>query len=117
MPDPSMFCFGFLGWAWWVTSAGESDHMVQLDTGQFPVLMRKGSQVWLVQDCLLHTIWSGDALSVDGPWLSILWQCLGIQIVECFTHCMPSVWFTGVESGWLAILSDMSGEQFSKDMK
>ena len=74
----------------WVTSTGEFKCAVQLDI--FPVLMRKGNQVWLVQDYLLHTISSGHALSAVGPWGSIQWQCLGLQIVECLIHCMPSVW-------------------------
>ena len=41
--------------------------LLHSSVGQFRVLMRKGGQVWLVQDCLLHTIWSGDASSTDGP--------------------------------------------------
>ena len=78
--------------------------------------MRKGCQVWLVQGCLLHTNWSGDALSADGPWGSIQWQCQGHQIVECLTHCILSVWCHRVEYGWLAISSDTSGEQLGKDI-
>ena len=42
---------------------------------------------------LVHTIWSGDVLSTDDPRGSIQWQCLWLQIVECLTHCMLSVWF------------------------
>ena len=48
--------------------------------------MRRGGQVWQVQGCLLHTIRSGDALSADGPWGSIQWHCLVLQIVECLIH-------------------------------
>ena len=79
MPDLStVLVVGFLG------GLGGSHLLVSL-TAQFswtiPSLMRKGDQVLLVQGCLLHTIWSGDALSADGPWVSIQWQCLGLQIV------------------------------------
>ena len=87
--DFSMFCCWFLCWAGWATSAGEVDSTVQL--GQFPVLMRKGGQVWLAMGCLLHTIRSGDASSADGPWVSIQLQCLWLQIVECLIHCTLSV--------------------------
>ena len=51
------------------------------------------------------------------PLGSIQWQCLGLQIVECLIHCMWSDWFYGVESSWLAICSDMTGEQLGKDTK
>ena len=65
-----------------------------------PVLMRKVGQGWLVQGCELHTIWSGDVLNTDGLWVSIQWQCLGLQIVECLIQCMPSVWCHWMESIW-----------------
>ena len=34
MPDHSMFCCRFSGWAGWVMFAGEFDHTVQLDNSQ-----------------------------------------------------------------------------------
>ena len=82
-------------WASWVGWMGHICWWVWLHSSavQLPVLMRRGGQVWQVQGCLLHTIWSGDALSTDGPWVSIQWQCLGLIIVKCLIHCMLSVWF------------------------
>ena len=79
--------------------------------------MRKGGQLWQAQVYLLHTIWSGDALSADDPWVSIQWQCLRLQIVECLIYCMASVWCHRVESGWLVICSNMTAEQLGKDAK
>ena len=78
--------------------------------------MRKGDHIWWVQGCLLHTICSADTLTTEGPWVPIQCQCLGLQIVECLIHCMPSVSVTVAESSWLAICSDKSGEQLGKDM-
>ena len=78
---------GFLGGMGGYTSAGEFDCAVQ--HGQFPVLMRKGGQAWLVQDYLLYTIWSGDALSADWPLgvhsmaVSRAWNCAMFDPVAC----------------------------------
>ena len=90
VPDLSMFCCRFPGWAGLVMSAGEFACTVQLDNS--PVLMMKRGQVWLVMGFLLHTIWSGDALSTDSSWRYIHLLCLGLQIMECLIHCTPSVW-------------------------
>ena len=35
VPDLSMFCCRFLGWAGWVMSAGEFEHTVQPENSQF----------------------------------------------------------------------------------
>ena len=35
VPGLSMFCYRFLGWAGWVTSACEFDNAVQLDNSEF----------------------------------------------------------------------------------
>ena len=99
----------------------DGSHLLVSLTAQFsctiPSFVEEGRPSMAGQGCLLHTIWSGVTLSTDGPWVSIQWQCLWLQIVECSVHCMLSVWFHRAKSSWLAICSDRTGEQLGKDMK
>ena len=97
--------------------AGEFDCAVQLE--QFPAVMRKGGQVhgWYSAVCYIP---SGLETTLSDCWPLSVYPMALSRAPNCgmFDALYSiSVVSTGVESGWIAISSDMSGEQFGKHAK